>query len=43
LADPKEIKTFYYDLIGAGERLGIKMPVMLSFKSMIDRLGTPAA
>ncbi len=40
LADPKEIKTFYYDLIGTGTSLGISMPVMNSFKNIIDNLGT---
>ena len=40
LADPKEIKTFYYDLIGTGTSLGISMPVMNSFKDLIDKFGT---
>ncbi|MFI5138717.1 MAG: ketopantoate reductase family protein [Sphingobacteriales bacterium] len=38
LADPKEIKTFYYDLINTGAELGIAMPVMASFKTDIDSL-----
>jgi hypothetical protein len=43
LADPKEIKTFYYDLIGTGSSLGIDMPVMNSFKDIIENLGTKPA
>jgi 2-dehydropantoate 2-reductase len=39
LADPKEIKTFYYDLIGTGNNLGVEMPVMKSFKEVIDNFG----
>ena len=38
LADPKEIKTFYYDLINTGAELGVNMPVMISFKKDIDNL-----
>lgn len=38
LADPKEIKAFYYDLINSGAELGISMPVMLGFKKDIDNL-----
>ena len=38
LADPKEIKTFYYDLVNTGAELGINMPVMISFKKDIDNL-----
>src|ERR1019366_4784984 len=36
LADPKEIKTFYYDLINTGAELGVNMPVIISFKNDID-------
>jgi 2-dehydropantoate 2-reductase len=43
LADPKEIKTFYYNLIGTGTSLGISTPVMHSFKDIIDKLGTITA
>jgi ketopantoate reductase len=43
LADPKEIKTFYYDLTGTGASLGISMPVMNSFKDIIDNFGTKTA
>jgi ketopantoate reductase len=43
LADPKEIKTFYYDLTGTGATLGISMPVMNSFKDIIDKFGTKTA
>jgi ketopantoate reductase len=38
LADPREIKTFYYDLINTGEELGINMATMISFKKDIDNL-----
>ncbi len=38
MADPREIKTFYYDLIKTGDDLGINMPVMKSFKEVIDNL-----
>jgi 2-dehydropantoate 2-reductase len=38
MADPEEIKTFYYDLINTGSELGINMPVMISFKKYIDKL-----
>jgi hypothetical protein len=38
LADPKEVKTFYYDLVNTGAELGIRMPTMISFKKDIDNL-----
>jgi 2-dehydropantoate 2-reductase len=42
LADPKEIKTFYYDLVNTGADLGISMPTMIGFKKDIDNLGMPS-
>jgi len=36
LADPKEIKTFFFDLVNTGAELGIDMPVMNSFRKVID-------
>lgn len=38
MADPVEIKTFYYDLINTGSEFRINMPVMTSFKKVIDSL-----
>jgi len=36
LSDPKEIKTFFYDLVNTGQELGVAMPVMNSFRQDID-------
>ncbi len=36
LADPRELHTFYYDLITTGRELGVAMPVMLEFKNDVD-------
>jgi len=38
LSDPQEIKTFYDDLLNTGEKLGVPMPVMASFRQDIDNL-----
>jgi 2-dehydropantoate 2-reductase len=38
LADPNEIRSFYYDIIDTGTKLGINMPVMRSFQNDIDNL-----
>jgi 2-dehydropantoate 2-reductase len=35
--DPIEVKTFYDDLIAAGRRLGVSMPVMESYAKAIQR------
>jgi 2-dehydropantoate 2-reductase len=40
LSDPKEIKTFYYDLLNTGDELGVNMPVMDSFKADMEKLAT---
>lgn len=36
LADPKEIKTAFYDLLNTGLELGVNMPIMNSFKQDIN-------
>lgn len=38
LGDPREIKTSYDDLMKTGQSLGIHMPVMTSFESVIRKL-----
>ena len=32
LADPREVKTFYYDLLNTGQGLGVPMPAMAAFE-----------
>jgi len=38
LADQKEIRTFYDDLVSTGKANGIAMPVMISFKKDMEQL-----
>jgi len=37
LADPREVKTFYYDLVNSGQELGVPMPGMRWFEPDIQR------
>ena len=38
LSDPKEIKTFYSDIVTTGKELGVDMPIMNSFMQDINDL-----
>jgi len=40
LSDPKEIKTFYSDIVTTGKELGIDMPIMNGFMQDINNLSS---
>ena len=37
LGDPREVKTFFYDLLNTGQTLGVAMPAMLAFEPDIEK------
>lgn len=40
LSNPRETRTFYFDLLTTGKELGVPMPVMESFGPDIERFGS---
>jgi hypothetical protein len=40
LDDAEEVKVFFYDLLNAGRKLGVEMPVMGSFEPDIQKFST---
>lgn len=41
LGDPQEVKTFFYDLLNTGQKLGVEMPAMLGFEPEIQKFSSP--
>ena len=40
LGDPREVQTFYYDLLNTGRQLGLPMPALSAFEPDIQRFIT---